>query len=81
MKDKRQRLTVTVSPAGELSPRDWKKIFRNMFDFTLPIYLIAFFGALSLGVDVKAAALLGLAALYGPLRDFWKKLNEEQISK
>lgn len=79
--ESRQRLTVTVSPPGVVSPNDWKKILGNVLNFTVPMYLGAFFGQLALGVSLKVAAITSLAVLWGPLKNYFDKLNTETITK
>ena len=67
--------TAKVSPAGTLNKEDLQKIGRNILLFTAPFFAV-FFIQLQLGVEPKAAALVALAAFYGVLADFFKKLSE-----
>ncbi len=77
----RQRLTVTVSPAGVMTPTEFKSWVVNLFIFTVPLYLGFLFTQLSVGLPLKVAAATSLVSMYGPLVDFIKKKQQETISK
>lgn len=78
MQEIRERRTVTIIPAGTLSPVLVKKWLKNLLKFTAP-FLAVFFGQLALGVNWKVAGLVALAALYGALADLFNKISNEQI--
>jgi len=50
------------------------KFLMNLLKFTAPVLAI-FFAQLGMGVDIKAAGLVALFALYGILADYFKKLG------
>lgn len=51
-----------------------KKFLTNLLKFTAPVLGI-FFAQLAMGVDIKAAGLVALFALYGIIADYFKKLG------
>lgn len=72
---------TTTSNKGSFTPDDYKRWLQNIISFTVPMYLGSFFLQLSMGVDWKIAATSSLAALYGPLADYFKKKQQESIYK
>lgn len=78
MSEVRERRTVTIIPAGTLSPALLKKWGLNLLKFTAPM-LAVFFYALSKGTDWRVAAGVALIALWGALADFFGKIKNEQI--
>ena len=78
MSEIRERRTVTIIPAGTLSPVLLKKWGLNLLKFSAP-FLAVFFGQLALGVDWRAAGLVALVTVYGALADLFGKISNEQI--
>ena len=54
---------------------EFEKWVKNAVMFTAPA-LAVFFGQLAAGVDIKAAAMVALLAVYGLAADYFKKLNK-----
>ena len=50
------------------------KFFKNILSFTAPA-LVVFFGQLALKVPAREAGLVALLALWGLLRDYFKKVK------
>ena len=65
---------AVIAPKGKLNAEDLKKMGMNLIVFTAPA-LAVFFGLLATGVPFEKAWPAGLLALYGPIADFFKKLQ------
>lgn len=62
---------------GVLTSDQRKALIMNFLDFTVPMYLGLLFAQLALGVDWKIAFGSSLVAMYGPLRDYFKKKQSD----
>lgn len=78
MQEIRERRTVTIIPAGTLSPILIKKWAINLLKFTAPA-LAVFFGQMKVGVDWRVALPVALVALWGSAADLFGKISNEQI--
>lgn len=70
-------MEVVVPTSGAFTIDQWKSYVNNILNLCIPVYGFAFFGALAMGVKVQIAAVIALAALWLPLRDFFKKWNSD----
>jgi len=58
----------------QLNKTESIKFAKNLLKFTAPVLGI-FFAQLAIGVDIKAAALVAVYALYALLSDYFSKLS------
>ena len=58
----------------KLSQDKRDKFLKNLFKFTAPVLAI-FFAQLATGVDMKAAVMVALYALYAALSDYLSKVK------
>ena len=57
-----------------MTPKRQEKFVRNIFKFTAPVLAI-FFAQLAAGIEIRAAFLVALYALYAVLADYFSKVK------